>query len=116
MRAMIHRDTAVRSALANKTCLGQLRLFFLHASAFILLPLCSGFCAETQNALPSFVPFSGMTFSGLTGGYPTPYPGSTEGNFTLIPTAGSWFVSTTYGNTGPSIYDGPVNSPGYAVL
>jgi hypothetical protein len=57
-----------------------------------------------------------MSFSNLSGPAGTPYTGSTEGPFTLAPTAGSWFQSTLYGSPAPSIFDGPTSSPGIGVL
>ena len=58
----------------------------------------------------------GIDFSNLTGKAGDPYLGSSQGGFAVTPTAGNWFQSPSYGNPPPSIYDGPVDQPGNAVL
>ena len=75
-----------------------------------------GVSAEAQVASPGFVVSSGITFIGLSGPNLSPYTGSIEGNFAVTPTSGTWLESTIYGNPGASIFDGPVNSPGPAVI
>lgn len=58
----------------------------------------------------------GLGFSGLTGPNGAPYLGSTDSGFSITPTLGSWYQATIYGSPSPSIFDGPVNSPGVAAL
>jgi len=62
------------------------------------------------------VPGPGISFAPLTGPDGATYLGHTEGDFAVTPTAGAWFQGLSYGNPIPSIYDGPINSPGTAVL
>jgi hypothetical protein len=62
------------------------------------------------------VPASGISFSGLTGPNLAPYLGSTEGNFAVTPTAGTWLQATFYGAPTPSIVDGPIMGPGFGVI
>lgn len=59
---------------------------------------------------------AGVGFSNLGGTNGQPYLGHVEGGFSVTPTAGSWFISQIYGTPLPSIYDGPVNTPGVGVL
>lgn len=81
------------------------------ALAFVVLS------AVPVNAqVPNIVPGPGITFNSLTGPNGAPYDGDTEGNFTITPTAGNWFQSTNYGNPSPSIYVGPINSPGIGTI
>jgi hypothetical protein len=65
-------------------------------------------------------PFSAMadviTFSGLPGPTDSPFTSYTEGKFTVTSASGSWFQGLVYGNPAPSIYDGPVFSPGVAAI
>jgi hypothetical protein len=58
----------------------------------------------------------GITFSSLTGANGSAYNGDSEGDFTVTPTAGSWYVSQAYGAGPPSIYVGPVGSPAFGAL
>lgn len=83
------------------TVLGSLIL--VQATALAQLP--------PGNAVPI-----GLSFSSLTGPNGAPYLGSTESGFSITPTSGSWYQSTIYGSPSPSIFDGPVNSPGVATL
>jgi hypothetical protein len=69
-----------------------------------------------QTVTPIVPPGPGISFSSLTGTNGAPYVGDTEGDFTVTPTAGSWFQSTNYGNPTPSIYVGPINSPGIGTI
>jgi len=55
-----------------------------------------------------------ITFSGVTGAFPgAPY---TEGGFTVTATQGTWVSSAGYGNPEPSIFAGPVGSPGVSTI
>ncbi len=76
----------------------------------------SALAGLAQQVQPNFIGFPGMSFSNLPGQTGDSYLGSTEGSFTLAPTAGSWFQSTIYGSPAPSIYDGPTGNPGVGVL
>jgi hypothetical protein len=71
--------------------------------------------AQAQLPPGNGVPI-GLSFSSLTGPNGAPYLGSTESGFSIGPTLGSWYQSTIYGSPSPSIFDGPVNSPGVAAL
>jgi hypothetical protein len=79
-----------------------------------LLVLLQGL-AQAQLPPGNDVPI-GLSFSGLTGPNGAPYLGSSESGFSISPTLGSWFQATIYGSPSPSIFDGPVNSPGVAAL
>jgi hypothetical protein len=58
-----------------------------------------------------------VTFSGLNGGDNSAFTTYTEGNYTITPISGSWFQDdTAFGNPIPSIYDGPVGTPGDATI
>jgi len=57
-----------------------------------------------------------VTFSGLSGGNGTPFTTYTEGRFTVTPITDDWFQAEVYGNPLPSIFDGPVGSPGLATI
>jgi PEP-CTERM motif len=59
---------------------------------------------------------SNITFSPLPGPHNAPYGGHTEGGFTVMPISGNWFQSLEYGSPLPSIYDGPIGSPGTAAI
>jgi hypothetical protein len=83
------------------------------ASFVLVISILAG---QAQTANLNVIGLTGMAFSNLTGQSGDPYLGSTEGQFTLTPTAGSWFQSISYGSPAPSIFDGPVNNPGFAVL
>jgi hypothetical protein len=58
----------------------------------------------------------GIGFSNLNGTNGAAYVGHTEGSFAVTVTSGSWFQSQVYGNPNPSIFLGPLNSPGVGVL
>jgi len=45
-----------------------------------------------------------ITFDSLSGANDDPYPGSTEGNFSVMPTTGTWREDHLGGNPVPSIY------------
>lgn len=47
-----------------------------------------------------------ITFNSLSGGNLDPFTGTTEGNFTVTPTKGNWFVGQVFGNPTPSILAG----------
>ena len=64
---------------------------------------------------PNNVPI-GLGFSGLAGPNGAAYLGSSESGFAITPTLGSWSQAMIYGSPFPSIFDGPVNSPGVAAL
>jgi hypothetical protein len=105
---------------ANLTTTGKLfgEKRYLAFSPFVfagLFFLADG-SAQAQIASPGFVVAGGITFIGLSGPNLSPYTGSIEGNFAVTPTSGTWLESTIYGNPGPSIFAGPVNSPGPAVI
>jgi hypothetical protein len=53
-----------------------------------------------------------IDFSNLAGPTDNPYTGSSQGGFTVTPTTTDWYQGLVYGNPLPSIYDGPVFSPG----
>jgi hypothetical protein len=55
-----------------------------------------------------------ITFDSQTGGGAA-FVSDTEGGFTVTPTSGNWFQSD-FGNPGPSIFDGPVDSPSDSAL
>jgi len=57
-----------------------------------------------------------VTFAGLGGANLDPFSPYTEGTFTVTPTLGSWFQGQIFGNPTPSIFDGPVFSPGVATI
>lgn len=57
-----------------------------------------------------------ITFFGLSGANGAPLAPYTEGTFTVTPTLGSWFQGQGYGNPLPSIFDGPIGSPGNATI
>jgi hypothetical protein len=57
-----------------------------------------------------------VTFSGLPGPTDAPFTSYTEGSFTVTAVGGSWFQGLLYGNPVPSIYDGPIGSPGDAIV
>jgi hypothetical protein len=105
---------------ANLTTRGKLfgkkRCVASSACVFAGLFLLDGGAAQAQVASPGFVVSSGITFIGLSGPNLSSYTGSIEGNFAVTPSSGNWFESTVYGNPGSSILDGPVNSPGPAVI
>ena len=69
-----------------------------------------------QTVSPSFVGTKEITFAGLTGPNLGPFSSYQEGDFVVDPTSGDWLESTVYGNPGPSILDGPVNSAKSAAL
>lgn len=50
-----------------------------------------------------------ITFNSLSGGNFDPFTGTTEGNFTVTPTEGDWFVGQLFGNPTPSIFAGPIS-------
>jgi hypothetical protein len=58
----------------------------------------------------------GLSFSSLTGPNGAAYLGSSESGFAITPTLGSWYQAMIYGTPFPSIFDGPVNTPGVAAL
>jgi hypothetical protein len=64
---------------------------------------------------PNNVPI-GLSFSSLSGPNGAPYLGSSESGFAITPILGSWSQAMIYGSPFPSIFDGPVNSPGVAAL
>ena len=57
-----------------------------------------------------------ITFSGLPGPTNAPFTAYKEGTFTVTPVGGRWFQGLIYGNPAPSIYDGPIGSPGNATV
>ncbi len=57
-----------------------------------------------------------ISFATLNGANGNPFTGAVEAGFTVTPTSGSWFQSQIYGNSQPSIFDGPVFSPGKAAI
>ena len=57
-----------------------------------------------------------ITFSPLPGPTDSPYGGHTEAGFEVASILGTWFQALVYGNPLPSIYDGPVGSPGTAAI
>lgn len=59
---------------------------------------------------------STITFNGLPGPTDAPFTTYTEGTFTVTAVGGSWFQGLLYGNPAPSIYDGPIGSPGNAIV
>lgn len=81
-----------------------LALAFLSASGF------------AQSVTPSLQPIVGVTFSGLPGTNLAPFTGIAENGFVVTPTSGAWLQAIIYGNPGPSIADGPVNTPGIGVI
>jgi hypothetical protein len=83
---------------------------------FTILILLVANSGRGQTVSPSFVASQGISFSGLTGPNLSPFTSYQEGDFVVVPTSGSWMQSTAYGNPSPSILDGPVNSPGNAVI
>jgi len=86
-------------------------------SIFCLAITACALTARLRAADANFVvPAPGISFSSLTGPDESPYTGHTEGSFAVTPTAGNWFKGLTYGDPSPSIFDGPVNSPGVAVI
>jgi hypothetical protein len=58
----------------------------------------------------------GLSFSSLTGPNGAAYLGSSDSGFAITPTLGSWYQAMIYGTPFPSIFDGPVNTPGVAAL
>jgi hypothetical protein len=72
--------------------------------------------ARAQSGPPGNGPIAGVSFSNLTGTNGAPYLGSSEGGFAITPTVGNWYQGMIYGGPAPSIFDGPVNAPGVAVL
>jgi hypothetical protein len=90
------------------------RLFFAVSALAFSLALRAG--AADGNVVV-VVPPPGISFASLTGPDGSPYLGHTEGDFVVTPTTTDWFKSiTTYGNPVPSIYLGPLNSPGVGVV
>lgn len=57
-----------------------------------------------------------LTFGGLPGLDKAPFTTYMEGTFTVTAVGGSWFQGLTYGNPAPSIYDGPIGSPGNSTV
>jgi hypothetical protein len=88
----------------------------LAASALALALYCAVRPLSAQTLIQPVVPGPGITFNSLTGPNSAPYNGHTEGDFAVTPTTSNWFQGLVYGNPVPSIYDGPTNSPGIAVL
>jgi hypothetical protein len=67
--------------------------------------------AAALLAIPGVLQAYVITFDNLPGPNGDPYIGSSEGGFTITPTAGSWFQGTGYGNPPPSIFAGPIFQP-----
>jgi hypothetical protein len=115
---MIHQGKAAHSACrstSNSRAAGK-RRFGNVLRALGLMLVFTAMPGQAQTAAPNVVAGFTMSFFNLSGPTGTPYAGSTEGPFTLAPTAGSWFQSTLYGSPAPSIFDGPTNNPGIGVL
>jgi hypothetical protein len=119
---MIQQDKAVHSAsgsTSNLYAAGN-RWSASAVWALGLLLVLGALASQAQTAAPNLVGFSGMAFSNLPGPNLASYLGSTEGTFTLTPTAGPWFQSTFYGSPAPSISDGnPLPGgiiPGFGVV
>src|SRR5438105_699496 len=72
--------------------------------------------AADSGGVPNLITLPGISFSNLPGPNQAPYSGHTEGDFTVTPTAGSWYQAMVYGDVPPSIYAGPINSPVIGVL
>ena len=85
--------------------------------ARIISVLAIGVATAVCQSQPDLLePPQTITFSTLTGTNLQPYTGSTEGDFTVTPITGQWFESFYYGNPEPSIFDGPIDDPGTAVI
>ena len=113
---------AVHSADKNSSslyCASRRRAAALPYALGLLVLHCA-LAVQGQTVHPNFIGFSGMSFSNLPGPNLASYLGSTEGTFTLTPTAGPWFQSTFYGSPAPSISDGnPLPGgimPGFGVV
>jgi hypothetical protein len=74
------------------------------------------FFAVFMLSASSSMPGAVITFAPLLGPNNAAYLGHTEAGFTVMPVSGSWFQGLGYGNPVPSIYDGPVFSPGIGSL
>ena len=57
-----------------------------------------------------------ITFGPIPGPSDAPYAGHMEAGFTVTPTAGNWFQALLYGNPIPSVYAGPIGTPGISSL
>ncbi len=68
----------------------------------------------------AFAPAAGaytIDFHGLSGANLDPFTGAyLEGGFTVTPTTGSWFEGHLFGNAVPSIFAGPVGTPGLSSI
>ena len=90
---------------------------FSFAACALALTLWSAeLVVNAQTSGPNVAGAGGISFSSLSGPNLAAYTGHTEGDFTIIPTAGTWQQALAYGNPVPSILDGPTNAPGIAVL
>jgi hypothetical protein len=98
----------------KKRCPANNLGFRLAGSALALIICLAAASANAQGDHAQ--PGPGIGFGGLTGTNNAPYHGHTEGSFAVTTTAGSWFEAHAYGNPIPSIYDGPINSPGTGAI
>jgi hypothetical protein len=57
-----------------------------------------------------------ITFAPLPGPNGAPYGGHVEAGFTVTPTFGMWFQSLVFGNPAPSIFAGPIGTPGISEI
>jgi PEP-CTERM motif len=53
-----------------------------------------------------------LTFDDLIGLNEAPFVGSSQDGFNVAPTGGAWFEAHVFGNPVPSIFAGPIGSPG----
>ncbi|PWU21673.1 MAG: hypothetical protein C5B50_01140 [Verrucomicrobia bacterium] len=85
----------------------------ISVAVFILAVLFAPASLMAQNAVTG----GGINFADLGGTNNTRYTGSVEGDFNVTANTTNWFRDiTVYGDPPPSIYDGPTNSPGTAIL
>jgi len=65
---------------------------------------------SAQRAFADNIIFTSQTSDG------NPFVSDTEGGYTVVPTAGTWFQGDSYGNPVPSIFAGPIGSPGHSAI
>jgi hypothetical protein len=85
--------------------------FVAFTGATVLLALSAAINQCAIAATGEVIGPATMSFNSLPGPHSAPYSGHTEGDLVLLPTAGSWFQSISFGNPGPSIFAGPIASP-----
>ena len=86
--------------------MGRVRLFARCLFAAVVLPT-----AGVSTATAAVI-----TFAGLPGPTDSSFGGITEASFEVAAISGSWFQGLIHGSPTPSIYDGPVSSPGIAAI